>query len=491
MSDRRSEKTTVLVVEEDSRLRETLSAAVDGPEVHVIRVRNATEAVNCVLAGPVDVLVAPLRGVARSPQLVRLARQHNDLAAVILTTEPNALDTDAAARLMLDGADDFLVKPIHADRLRAVVQRIRREQALVQENRALHRQLSDEAALLGFTGKSAAMRHVYDRLIQLASAPCTTVLISGESGTGKELAARALHLHGPRRSGPFVSFNCAAVPESLAESELFGHEQGSFTGASRRRRGRFEVANGGTLFFDEVAELSPTLQARLLRVLETREFERIGGETPVRVDVRIVAATNKDLAEAVQRGAFREDLYHRLRVATVRMPPLRERPEDISHLVRVFVEQFAAATTRPVRSVESQVLRLLERHPWPGNVRELKNCIEAMVAVSRREELGLEDLPDWIRRPELTQTDPADWFYEATFPSATTPTHPSPEETFGEKTRRERAPIPVYVGMALAEIEREAICATLDLTEGNKAEAARILGIARRTLFRKVKEFGR
>lgn len=464
-------RTTILVVEEDARLREAISSAVDDEDVHVIRVRNGAQAINCLTTTPVDILIAPLRAPGTDgAQLLSLCRRRDDDIAVIFTVEPNTLDTDSAVRLMGNGAYDFLNKPVHTDKLRAIVQRVRREQTLSRENRTLHQQLTDESLLLGFTGKSAKMRAVCDRIMQLAASPNTTVLITGESGTGKELAARALHYHSPRRRGPFVVFNCAAFPESLVESELFGHERGSFTGASRRRLGRFELADGGTLVLDEVAEMNASVQAKLLRVLETREFERLGGERPVRVDVRIIAATNRDLAQLVAEGRFREDLYHRLRVGTVHLPPLRERVEDIPLLVKAFIDQFSRASGKTITGITPAAMRYLERQPWYGNVRELKNAVEAMVVLAQSPTLDVDDLPEWIR-PSVGAIE---------VKPVATPTAPSAHG---------KVPIPVYVGMTWEEIEREAIRATLEHTQGNKAAAAKILNIARRTLFRKLKEY--
>jgi DNA-binding NtrC family response regulator len=480
MNEHKTDRTTILVVEEDSRLREAISSAVDDPDVHVIRVPNGTQAINCLTSTPVDIVVAPIRGAGTDgAQLLSLCRKREDEVAVIFTVEPNTLETDIAVRLMQDGAYDFLAKPVHTDKLRAIVQRVRREQALSRENRTLHQQLTDETSLLGFTGKSAKMRAVNDRLMQLAASSNTTVLITGESGTGKELAARALHYHSPRRRGPFVTFNCAAFPDSLVESELFGHEKGSFTGASKRRLGRFELADGGTLVLDEVAEMDAAVQAKLLRVLETREFERLGGEKPVRVDVRIVASTNRDIAQLVAEGRFREDLYHRLRVGTVHLPPLRERVEDIPLLVRTFVDQFGAAAGRTINGITPAALRCLERYPWHGNVRELKNTIESMIVLAQSSTLDVDDLPEWIR------PSPEPYAYP-TLPVAATPT----ARVRSDPGAAEKTPIPVYVGMTLQDIEREAIRSTLESTKGNKAVAARVLNIGRRTLFRKLKEYG-
>ncbi|MBM3214860.1 sigma-54-dependent Fis family transcriptional regulator [Candidatus Poribacteria bacterium] len=485
MSDLAPDTTTIIVVEEDSRLREAISSALDGSDVHLIRVRSEVEAQNCLQAEPADVLVAPMRSPsADGAHLLSVARSIHERIAVILIVDPNTLDTDSAVRLMQNGAYDFVERPVNLERLRAIVQRARREQAVYEENRALHEQLSSETSLVGFTGKSPIMRAIYDRIIRLAGVPNTTVLILGESGTGKELAARAIHFHSARRKGPMVSFNCAAVPESLAETELFGHEEGAFTGATRRRKGRFETAHGGTLLLDEVGEMDLGTQAKLLRVLETREFERIGGEKSVHVDVRIIASTNRDLLEAVRAGSFREDLYHRLCVATLQMPPLRERVEDIPILAHAFLRQFATAADKPIRGFTARTLRLLERCPWSGNVRELKNAVEAMVVSAEGDMLDLPDLPDWLvasGRQAESSDDPDAHRGEPRDAGQVIST-----ESDADRNDPKRAH--VFVGMTMREIEREAIRATLHATNGNRAEAARILDIGRRTLFRKIKE---
>ena len=488
-----AEATVILVVEEDPRLRETLAAASDGNDVHLIRVQNEAEAVNCLDADRVSVLVAPMRSRSTDgAKLLRLAQARNPSVAVILTVEPNALDQDTAVRLMADGAYDFLTKPVNTDKLRAVIQRVLGQQALLRENEALHRQLTDTSALLGFTGKSPVMRAVYDRLIRLAAAPDTTVMICGESGTGKEVAARALHQHSSRRDGAFVPFNCAGLPESLLESELFGHEAGAFTGATRRRRGRFELAHGGTMVLDEIGEMSLPAQAKLLRVLESREFERIGGEKSLRVDVRLIAITNRDLGDEVLRGNFRADLYHRLRVATVNMPALRERTGDVPLLAHAFVDEFNKEMGRSIEGIAPGAMRVLERYPWYGNVRELKNCVEAMFVVTQNRVLEEVDLPDWI--VSHNGSDPTARIRDNKAIAAPTANRrygsgSDEDAAFADERAAEGQPIPVKAGMSLSEIEREAIRATLELTDGNKAQAARVLGIGRRTLFRKVKEY--
>ncbi len=474
------ERPVILVVEPDRRVREEIAAAVDGDTVHVIRVRHDAEAVNCLESERVAVVIAPLRAdEADGVKLLRLTHDLDPKPATILTVEPNTLDTDVAVRLMADGAHDFLTRPVNTAKLRETVQKALRQQELVRENQALQAQLAHPSALLGFTGKSAAMRPVYERLMRLSAAPNTTVLITGESGTGKDVAARALHSYGQRRDGPYIPFNCASAPDGLFESELFGHEEGSFTGATRRRRGRFELAHRGTLVLDEIAEMTPAAQAKLLRVLETREVERIGSEKPLVVDVRIVAITNRDLEEEVRAKRFRYDLYHRLRVVTVHMPVLRARVEDIPLLVANFIDECAKSTGRTVTGIEPRAMRVLEQYPWPGNVRELKNSIEAMVVVAQSGVLDIVDLPDWLSAGVPDDVGP--------LASAPMPPTVAASEVAGDPPLGR--PIPVNVGMPLDEIEREAIRATLEHTGGNKAEAARVLGIGRRTMFRKLKEY--
>ena len=470
------ERAVILVAEPERRVREAVAAAVDGDNVHVIRVQRQAEAVNCLASEEVAVVIAPLRGGdIDGARLRSLAERLNENAATILTVEPNALDTDAAVRLMRDGAHDFLTRPVNTAKLRETVQKALNQRDMLRENRSLQAQLEHPSTLLGFTGKSAAMRAVYDRLVRLAAAPSTTVLITGESGAGKDVAARALHSHGPRRDGPYIPVNCAAVPETLLDSELFGHEEGSFTGASRRRRGRFELAHRGTLVLDEVAELTPSAQAKLLRVLETREVDRVGSETPTPVDARVVAVTNRDLALEVAAGRFRNDLYHRLRVVTVRMPLLRDRVEDIPLLVATFIDECAESTGRTVTGITPRAMRVLEQYTWPGNVRELKNSIEAMTVVAQAEVLDVDDMPEWLRGPAAAR-------------SGDSPARPDTRRPPDEDVPHAEA-IAVHAGMRWGEIEREAIRSTLALTGGNKAEAARVLAIGRRTLFRKIKEY--
>src|SRR5512140_3405507 len=300
---------------------------------------------------------------------------------------------------------DFIEKPFPPDVLRARVEKaieIARERRGARTARgrveALESDRARESDPAGLVGSSEPMRRVMDQLRKIAAAD-TTVLVLGESGTGKELVARALHAQGPRRDGPFVSVSCAAIPEGLLESELFGHERGAFTGAIRRKLGRFELANGGTLFLDEVGEIPPAIQVKLLRVLQERRFERVGGEEAIDVDVRVVSATNRDLKSMAAAGSFREDLYYRLAVLPVTLPPLRERPGDVEELARFFVGKLAPRVGRRVIGFTPEALALLKGHRWPGNVRELENVVEQALVFADGELIRPEDLPDGLRAP--------------------------------------------------------------------------------------------
>ena len=324
---------------------------------------------------------------------------------------------------------------------------------LMQENIRLKQALQDRFHPANIVGNSRAMQEVYE-LIKIVSQTDTTVLIRGESGTGKELVAQAIHYNSRRADGPLVKVNCAALPESVIESELFGHEKGAFTGAHTTRKGRFELASGGTIFLDEIGDLSPATQIRLLRVLQEREFERVGGTETIKVDVRVIAATNADLEARVSRGLFRKDLYFRLNVVPIHLPPLRERREDIPLLVYTFIRRFAERNRKDVQEITPEALQRLMAYHWPGNVRELENCIERMVVVANKRVLDVGDIP-----PEILP--------EATGPTANFP-----------------------VGLTMKQIEEQAIRQTLAATGGNRKEAARILGIGLRTLHRKIEQYG-
>jgi two-component system response regulator HydG len=378
-------------------------------------------------------------------------------AEVILVTGHGTVQS--AVEAMQQGAFNYLLKPLDLKQLRAVVENASRTQHLRRANAELSRRLDEKFGFEGIIGNSPQMQELVDRLRRIAPTDAT-VLIQGETGTGKELVAQAIHQNSPRKSRPFVALNCAALSEHILESELFGHVRGAFTDASADRMGKFEYANGGTLFLDEVGDMPLPTQIKLLRVLESGEITRVGSNEPIKVNVRILSATNRDLEDAIKAGTFREDLYHRLKVLTVTLPRLAERTQDIPLLIDHFIQMHSARHHKKIKSLTTAARRRLMAFNWPGNVRQLKNAIESMVVVDFDEVLDVDDLP-----PELTGGEP------------------SPPATDG-------AGVADLVGRPLSEIEGLFIAETLKLTGGNREEAASLLGIGERTLYRKIKEYG-
>ena len=374
-------------------------------------------------------------------------------AAVILLTAHGSIETAVSA--MREGAYDYMTKPVDPRRLRVLVEKAVEKVQVNREVTVLRRQLKETRGLGPLLGVSPAMQEVY-RLIEMAAPSPAPVLILGETGTGKELVARTIHQMSPRAKGPFVAVNCSAIPETLLESELFGHEKGAFTGAMARRPGYFELADGGTIFLDEIAEMSSSLQAKYLRVLQDGQVRRIGGHDEVRVDVRVVAATNKDVVKAVQEGAFRADLYYRVNVLTIPLPPVRRRPEDIPVLAEAFVTEFNDKYARRVRAMDEAALKLLTEHSWPGNVRELRNVIERAVVCCEDGVITTECLP---------------------LAPLGTP-------------RTERANVVVLpVGTTLDDGEKQLILRTLQSVNNNKTRAAEILGTTPKTLHNKARRW--
>ena len=448
-----SDTVTILVADDEPGMRESVARALRREAFHVIAVEDGAAALDVLRRGGVDLLVADLRMPGLDGlELLRAVKVVAPDTGVILLSGHGTVEEAVAA--MKEGAYDFLTKPFDRAPLMRVVGQALQHRSLVIENRNLRRRLDEVAGTSEFIGASPAMLEVLALVKQVASAS-TTVLISGESGTGKEVVARALHRFSPRRGKPFVSLNCAALPETLLESELFGYEKGAFTGAVGRKMGRFEMADGGTLLLDEVGDLSPAAQAKLLRVLQEGEFEPLGATRSVRVDVRVVAATNQDLAQLVKERRFREDLYYRLQVITVKLPPLRERREDIPLLAQHFLRLYAVKNQREIEGFTENALAKLVDYAWPGNVRELEHIVERGVILARARLLGLEDLPEAI-----AQTEPS--------------------------TRV----ISIPLGMPLEEVEQRLIEETLRRTKGDKELAAKLLGIASRTIYRKLKERG-
>ncbi len=359
-----------------------------------------------------------------------------------------------AVTAMQKGAATYLLKPININHLRTVVEKVVEKQDIVRNNIELHKQLEEKFGFAGIIGNSQQMHRIFNILNQISSTTAT-VLVVGESGTGKELIARAIHYNGPRKDNPFVVLNSAAISETLLESELFGHEKGAFTGALHLRKGKFEYANNGSLFLDEVGDMPLTTQAKLLRLIEDGRIVRIGGNESVKIDVRIIAATNKDLGELVKEGKFREDLYFRFNVICLRLPPLRERQEDIFLLMDTFIKEFSKKNEKKIKDISSDARKILFRYSWPGNVRELRNCIESMIVFNQDGVLDVDDIPEHIY-----------------------------------KTDRAALPGPVFpVGITLDEMEKELMKNTLAYVGGNRGETAKILGIGERTLYRKLEKY--
>ena len=385
-------------------------------------------------------------------ELMRKARARDAEIASVVMTAYGAIDTAVAA--MREGAADYLTKPINIDELVLVLERALERRKLRAEAGQLRERLSERHRVQNLIGSSAAIREVIDSVLQVAPSRAS-VLIYGESGTGKELIATALHEHSPRARGPFVKLHCSALAETLLESELFGHERGAFTGAVARRDGRLQQADGGTLFLDEIGEISPAIQVKLLRFLQSHELQRVGGNQTIRVDVRIVAATNRNLPQRIKDGAFREDLYYRLNVVSIEMPPLRVRPSDIPLLAMHFLVRFATENEKNISGFRDDALEHLVRYPWPGNVRELENVVERAVVVSRTDTIRAEDLG-----PTVAGVDAG-----------------------------AAAGVPHVPGATLAELERHAILATLEHTGGSTSRAAEILGISTRTIQYRLQEY--
>jgi len=444
----------VLVVDDDEAHAETLadSLEIDGC---VTRVAGSgregveameEEAFDAILT---DLVMADLSGL----EVLKAARRLQPDAGVLMVTGHASVET--AVDAMRFGAGDYLTKPVRLAELRTRLARVVESIQLKRTNIELRAQLDKRFGFEGIIGRSPALVRVFEVLRQVA-ATHATVLVLGPSGTGKELVAHALHNNSPRRDERFVALNCAAMNESLIESELFGHVKGAFTGALTAKEGLFAAADGGTLFLDEIGDMPLGLQAKLLRVIETREVVPVGGNQPRKVDIRLVAATNQNLEEMVAAGTFREDLLFRLKVVSIELPALKDRPGDVPLLVDHFIHQFAEEHGRPIEGIDAEARTALMRHAWPGNVRELRNTIENMVLLSRENVLSLDDVPESIRATQTATT---------TGPAA-------------------------LAGRSLEEVERDLIQANLEFVDGNRAKAAKILGIGERTLYRKIKEYG-
>jgi len=445
---------TILVVDDDTAHRTMLRALIGGWGYTIIEADDGAVAIEKVKARPFDLILMDIRMLKVSGlEAMEEIKKINPAIPVIIMTAYSSVETAVSA--LKNGAYDYLTKPIDFDKLRLTMARAMEHLRLKEENRLLKARLEDTFDRHKIIGNSPAMTSLLETVSQVAPSEAT-VLITGESGTGKELVAGALHYNSVRKDGPFIKINCAAITETLFESELFGHEKGSFTGADRLKEGRFLQADKGTLFLDEISEMPMTMQVKLLRVLQEREITRVGGEKVIPVDVRLIAATNKNLVDLISEGRFREDLYYRLDVVQLKMPALRARREDIPLLAQHFLEQFARKNRKEIQGFTPAAMDRMIRYEWPGNVRELMNAVERGVVLARSEYLDINDMP-FISSSETAAENPPD---------------------------------AVYAGRPLEDIEKSAILQTLSAVGGNKSEAARRLGITRKTLHKKLKAYG-
>ncbi|MBN2653181.1 MAG: sigma-54-dependent Fis family transcriptional regulator [Spirochaetales bacterium] len=448
-------KFKILVADDEKNIREGLASALEMDGYEVYTASNGDEASVFINNNDIDLVITDLRmpKMSGNDLLKHISSSFPTIPVIILTGHGTI---ESAVEAMRDGAFDFITKPVNLDRLSLLVKRALSNRELVLK----HRMLEEEVEKLGrankyskMIGKSSQMRKIFDVIQQVASTKAS-VLITGESGVGKELVADALHNLSNRKDSPFVKVHCAALTESLLESELFGHEKGSFTGAISDKKGRFELANKGSIFLDEIGEINQSVQIKILRVLQEREFERVGGEKTVSVDVRVIAATNKDLKKEIEGGNFREDLFYRLNVVNIHVPPLRERREDISLLVTSFISEFSDENGKKIEGIDSKAMSALYNYSWPGNIRELRNCIESAVVMCRSDFIGIDDLP-----PSVAESTEGDF-------------------------------IRIKPGSSMSEVERLVILETLKRENGNKSKTAKILNMGRKTLYQKLSEYG-
>jgi len=441
----------ILVVDDDASIREALVAGLKKLGQEIIAAASGSEALEEVRRQPVDLAIIDLK----LPDM-----EGTDLFEALRIIRPDAIaimisglaTVDDAVTALKKGIYDFITKDFRMHELRKVVSKALETQEILAENQRLRQALQERSLTGRLIGRSEALFKVIHLVNQIAPVK-STVLLTGESGVGKELVAEAIHDQSPRRDQPLVKLNCGALPEGLIESELFGHEKGAFTGAIQQRKGRFELADNGTMFLDEISEIPPATQVKLLRVLQEGEFERVGGAQTLKTDVRVIAATNEDLEAAVAEGRFRKDLYYRLNVIHLHIPPLRDRQEDIPLLALHFLDKFCMENNRAPMGITPEAMAALKSHYWPGNIRELQNVVERAVALCQGNMVELEDLPDEVRRY-------------------------SPEDD----------QIIIPVGASMEEIERRAILKTLKKTQGDKELTARLLGIGLATLYRRLKD---
>ncbi|MDR2485561.1 MAG: sigma-54 dependent transcriptional regulator [Treponema sp.] len=444
-------KFRLLIVDDEKNIREGLAAALEMDGHEVVTAALGDEGWKRFQKGDIDLVITDLRmpGLSGEELLKRILGESPGIPVIMLTGH-GTVETAVAA--MRNGAYDFLTKPVNLDRLSLLVKRALQNRELILKHRRIEEELEHQKQFETIIGTSAPMRKVFDTISRVAPSKAS-VLITGESGAGKELVADAIHALSPRKGKPLVKAHCAALSASLLESELFGHEKGSFTGASARRRGRFELANEGTLFLDEIGEIDQNIQIKLLRVLQEKEFERVGGEETIETDVRIVAATNKDLKAEIEKGNFREDLYFRLNVINILIPPLRERKDDLPLLITSFLKEFSAENNKPIEGIDERARAAVYAYDWPGNVRELRNCMESAVVMAKGPVITEDDLPPTVR------------------------------------TKSDEGWIRIPLGTTLEDAEKIIIRDTLSFLKGNKSKTAEVLAIGRKTLHRKLADW--
>ncbi|UTY30719.1 sigma-54-dependent transcriptional regulator [Treponema putidum] len=444
-------KFNILIIDDEKNIREGLAMALEDEGYGVIIADNGRTGLDIALKEEVDLVITDLKMPEISgEEVLREVISKTPGVPVIVLTGHGTVETAVEAMRM--GAYDFLTKPLDLERLFLLVKRALQNRALVLQNRALLHDIETKQSFENIIGKSPLMEKVFENIKKVAPTKAS-VLITGETGVGKELIARAIHNLSNRKDKPFVQVHCASFAESLLESELFGHEKGAFTGAVQRSRGRFEIANGGSLFLDEIGEINQMIQVKLLRVLQEKKFERVGGTETISIDTRIIAATNRDLVEEIKKGNFREDLYFRLNVVHIHVPPLRERKEDIPLLAAAFIKEFAEENDKKIDSIEPRARTAIYNYEWPGNIRQLQNCIQSAVVMSSDNVIHFDDLPASLRE------------------------------------KAEPSSIRIPMGVNMAEAEKQIILQTLANQNNNKSKTADILGIGRRTLHRKLDEY--
>lgn len=445
----------ILVADDEPSHRQMIEAVLVAEGYEVAQAEDGRAAIAAVEDRFYDLVIMDVRmpNVDGIQALQKIKQISPDIPVIIMTAYASV---GSAVDALKSDAYDYLIKPLDIDELKILVAKALRHHQLEQENLYLKERLNDRFDFSNIIGRSPAMEKLFETMALVAPSEATVIIV-GESGTGKELIANAIHQNSPRKDQPFIKVNCAALPETLLESELFGHEKGAFTGAIARKQGRFQLAHKSSIFLDEIAEMAPATQAKILRVLQEREFEPVGGTQTVNVDTRVIAATNKNLEKEIEEGRFREDLYYRLNVVTVEIPPLRQRREDIPLLADFFLKPYAQKNRRLIKGFTPRATDLLMRYDWPGNVRELENIIERAVIMARGEMITPLEFP-----VDLQNLD--------------------------EDLKESR--IDLTPGRSLKEIEKEMILRTLEEAGGNRTHAARILGISRRTLQLKLKEYG-